>query len=363
LIYAAAGTDLLAYRRSDGSLAWQVQMLDKLNYGNSALLVTAVRVITNNADQSIQAYNADNGSPMWSMRLTGYDRSLRLIGNSLAVIDYIDTDYHYGLIFLDLLTGERQNVIVPTCTIHDNISTIDTDSGLVYDPQADALFVVFDTPYGCVQRIDLATGEVVWNNAGSESFTFVPDGFQFLQTDSTLYFSDGDTLRAVDKATGETKVFSPDPDYEILPLAITGNSLIVRARRTRGTEKFELWGLDITSGKSVWRLDLQGARPIDPPDEMAGLVDKTDWGWTWNLTSAGLSVIKFQGEPNQITLETFNPANGTSLGSQTFPLKNVSGDFYSIPTIISRQDNLIYISVESNIYLLDVNAGKLKRVY
>jgi len=52
LIYAANATDLLAYHKSDGSLAWQAQMPDKLNYGAATLLVTAGRVITNNADQT-----------------------------------------------------------------------------------------------------------------------------------------------------------------------------------------------------------------------------------------------------------------------------------------------------------------------
>ncbi len=73
---------LLAYRKSDGSLAWQAQMPDKLNYGNSTLLVTAGVVITTNADQSIQAYDAASGAQVWNKRLTGYDRTLRLMGNS-----------------------------------------------------------------------------------------------------------------------------------------------------------------------------------------------------------------------------------------------------------------------------------------
>jgi len=37
-------TDLLAYHKNDGSLAWQAQMSDKLNYGADTLLVTAGRV-------------------------------------------------------------------------------------------------------------------------------------------------------------------------------------------------------------------------------------------------------------------------------------------------------------------------------
>jgi ribosomal protein L7/L12 len=363
LIYAASGTDLQAYRRSNGSLAWQALMTDKLNYSDFALLVTAVRVITNNADQSIQAYNANNGSPAWSLRLNGYDRSLRLINNSLAVIDYIDSDYHYGLIFLDLLTGNRLNAIIPVCTYNDYDMTMDLDSGLVYDRTAGALFIVYDSPYSCIQRINLATGKADWTNANSDSFNFSPDGFQYLQSDTSLYFSSGNELQVVNKATGEMQSWSPNPDYEVLPLAVTGDTLIARARRTRGTEKFELWGLDIASGNLAWQVDMQGAKPIEPPDEMAGLVDKTDWGWTWKLTPAGLSVITFQGDPNQILLQTYKVADGTNVDSQTLPLKNVTGTFYGIPALIGWQGNIAYMSLESNIYSLDLNTGKLKQVY
>jgi len=92
-------------------------------------------------------------------------------------------------------------------------------------------------------------------------------------------------------------------------------------------------------------------------------VDKTDWGWTWKLTSAGLSVITFQGEPNQILLETYKVADGTSVASQTLPLKNVTGDFYGIPAVIGWQGDIAYLSLENNIYSLDLNTGKLKRLY
>ena len=137
----------------------------------------------------------------------------------------------------------------------------------------------------------------------------------------------------------------------------------MRARRTRGTEKFELWGVNAASGESAWQMDMQGASPIDPPNEMSGLVDNNDFGWTWKLAPTGLVVITFRGEPNQLTLETFNPADGTSLGKQTVPLKTISGDFYSIPAVIGWQGNLLYLDIESNIYSLDVSTGHLKIVY
>ncbi len=363
LIYAANSTDLLAYRRSDGSLAWQAKMTDKLNYGGSALLVTPVRVVTSNADQTIQAYNADNGSPAWNKRLSGYDRDLHQIGGSLMVVDYVGEDYTYGLIFLDLLTGDQQNAILPTCTYNDYDSNIDPDSGFVFDSGENALYLIYDSSYGCIQKIDPSSGDVIWSTAGEDSFSFVPDGFHYLLTGSTLYFSTDKGLLAVDKSSGELKVLSSNPDYDLLPLSVSGDNLIVRARRTRGTEKFELWGINASSGESAWKIDLQTAKPIDPPNDMAGLVDKTDWGFTWALTPTGLAVIQFRGEPNQLSLETFSLANGTSLGSQTLPLKNISGDFYDIPAVIGSQGSLLYLNIDQTIYSLDLASAKLKRIY
>lgn len=339
-------------------------MPDKLNDGDSTLLVSAGRVITDNADQTVQAYDATTGSLVWSKRLAGYDRTLRLMGNSLVVMDYTDKDNNYGLVFLDPVSGEQQHVITPTCT-HDDYSynALDTDSGLAYDQAGNALYVVPDASYACMMRIDLASGQTTWQVTGDESFSFVPNGFQFLMTDSTLYFSSDNDLLAMDKATGTTKVLLTNPDYESLPPAMSGDNLIVRARRTRGTERFELWGVNAASGDQVWQKIMQGAEPLDPPDVLVGLVDDTDWGYTWKLVPGGLVLITFQGKPNQVMLETVNPADGTSLGRQTIALKNVSGDFYSIPTMISRQDNILYFSLETNIYSLDLTAGKLKRVY
>ncbi len=285
------------------------------------------------------------------------------MGNSLVVIDYIDNDYHYGLVFLDPATGDQKNVITPTCTYNDYTSNIDADTGLVYDQAENALFLVYDSSYGCVQRLDLASGQTSWSASSKDSFNFSPDGFQYLMTDSSLYFSNANDLLAVDKSAGTMKVLLTNPDYNLLPLAMAGDKLIVRARRTRGTERFEMWGVDAASGSLAWRLDMQGASPIDPPNEMSGLIDDTGSGWTWRLVTGGLVLIKFQAKPNQLMLETFNPADGTSQGKQTIALNKVSGDFYSIPTVIGWQGNVVYLSLESNIYALDVTTGKLKLVY
>ncbi len=361
LVYAANGTTLLAYQKSDGSLAWQTQMPDKLNYGNVTLLVTAGRVITLNNDQSLQAYDAATGSLVWNRRLAGYDNTLRLMGGSLVVMDYTTSDsYTYSLFFLNPLDGSEQRVLTPTCQPDQYSSaTLDTESGLLYVEAENALFLVYDSYKGCVQRLDFATGQMAWQTVTEDSYSFSPYGFNSLTTNTTFYFSNDNQLLAVDKNTGAVQILLANEDYELIPMAVSGDTLLVRARRTRGTERFELWGVNANTGKQSWTMDLQGAAPIDPPNELSGLVDNTDTGWTWRLVPAGLLLIKFQAAPNQMVLDTINPADGTILSEQTIPLTQVTGDFYSVPTVIGWQDNIVYLTVDTKIYALDVTTGKV----
>jgi outer membrane protein assembly factor BamB/ribosomal protein L7/L12 len=363
-VYVANGTALLAYRKSDGSLAWQALMPDKLNYGRANLLIADGRVLTLNADQSLQAYDPATGSLVWSRRLAGYDRTLRLMGDSLVAIDYLDASYTYSLVFLDPADGSEQRILTPSCQVDQYSSvTLDPDSGLLYVEAENALYLVYDSPYGCVQRLDFSLGQMTWQAVPEEGFNFPSDGFTSLMSDASFYFSSGDQLLVVDKSTATLQALLVNEDYAFIPLAVTGDTLVVRARRTRGTERFELWGVNLTTGAPLWQLDLQGAGPVDPPDEMSGLIDETNSGWTWRLTPVGLILVTFQANPNQLILATINPSDGSRANERTIPLKNVTGDFYSIPTIIGWQGDLLYLSVDSNILALDVATGELRLNY
>jgi len=364
LLYVANGTALLALRKSDGSLAWQAQMPDKLNYGDTTLLMTDGRVLTLNVDQSLQAYDAATGSLVWSRRLVGYDRTLRLMGGSLVVLDYIADSYDYSLFFLNPADGSQHRLLTPTCQVDQYSSaTVDIDSGLLYVGTENALYLIYDTSFGCVQRIDFTTGKIVWQTLAEDSFSFSPDGFNPLIADTAFYFNNGSQLLAVDKFNGTVQSLLANEDYDFVPLAMSDDTLLVRARRTRGSERFELWGLNPGSGEQLWQIDLQGAAPIDPPNEMVGLVDGTDTGWTWRLVPVGLILIKFQADPNQLVLDAINPTDGTLLSERSTALKQVTGDYYSAPKVIGWQDNLVYLSLDSKIYALDITTGEILFYY
>ena len=360
LIYVANGPALLAYSQTDGSLAWQSQMPDRLNYGDNDLLVVDGRVITLNADQSLQAYEAATGTLEWSRRLAGYDRNLRMMGGSLVVIDTTDDTYTYSMFFLDPVDGREQRRFTPACQVDEySSSTMDPDSGLLYNQAENALYLVYDSSYGCIQRLDFTSGQVTWQTSVEESYSFSPYGFHGLMTESGIIFSNSNQLVMANKSNGEAGILIENEDYEFLPLGTAGDTLVVRARRTRGTERFEIWGLNPSTGGTLWQIDLQGASPIDPPDEMAGLVDDTDPGFTWRLTPAGLILVKFQANPSQLVLDTIDPLNGLLVNEQVTPLKMVSNEDYSIPKVIGWQEQVVYLNLDSNILALDISSGEV----
>jgi len=192
-----------------------------------------------------------------------------------------------------------------------------------------------------------------------DGFSFSPYGFNSLMTDAEIYLQNDGQLLSIDKATGTVKTLLTDEDYQFVPLAVSGNTLLVRAMRTRGTERFELWGVDPATGKQDWTLELENSTPIDPPEELIGLIDSDESGWSWHLGPSGLLLLEFQAEPNQLVLTLINPSDGTSQSEQTIEMKKVTGDFFSAPTIIGWWGEVVYFILDTNIYALDTTTGEI----
>jgi ribosomal protein L7/L12/outer membrane protein assembly factor BamB len=356
LVIVAAEEHLLAYQVEDGSIAWQATMPDKLQYGDANLLVMGERVLTLNLDQSVQAYDATTGALAWHRRLRGYERDLRDLGGWLVLFDQVGEDYNYSLFFLDPADGSERRVLTPTCQVSEYSSeTLDPDAGLFLAADENALYLVYDSSQGCIQRVDLATEAVTWQTLDDDWYRFSSDGFIGLITENQLIYSNAGQLLAVERTTGQLQVLLEEEDYEFLPLAVSGDALILRARWTRGTERFEVRSL----GGIPWQVDLGDTRPIDPPDEMTGLVDDGESGYTWHLVGGQLVLIQFQAKPNQLLIQHFNLLDGTSAGEEVIALKSVSGDFYSTPTVIGWQDDLIFFKLESKIYCVNVTTGEV----
>jgi outer membrane protein assembly factor BamB/ribosomal protein L7/L12/DNA-directed RNA polymerase subunit RPC12/RpoP len=361
MLYVAVASNLLAYHMSDGSLAWQTVMPDNLAYGKPTLLVTGGRVITDNADETIQAYDANSGQLVWDQQLGTSENSLRLIGNTLVEMVENSDNNDIALDFIDPVSGAINSTFAPTCTSDGMEYNLDAEGQFIAIPGEQALLMILSQ--GCIEKLDLSSLQVTWTATYSDWLTPLSDGLPTLLTDSTFYYGNEGDLLAVDLASGEMKTLVSNKNYDLLPLTVMGDTLIVRAKRTTGTERFEIWGVDVSSGAQLWQMDEQNSDPIDPPDEMAGLIDKTDWGWTWSQSGEDFALLTFKGEPDQAVLETFDPKDGSSKGQQTMDLSKVFGDFYSPPTVIGRQGSVLYLNADGAIYAVDLTSGTAKFIY
>lgn len=363
-IYAVVEAELLAFALTDGSLAWKIALPDKLDAGDDNLIIQDGMVIVMTMDRSIQAYEAATGKEIWSRPLLGHARGLRIVGKWLALLDYPAGGHDFYIFLLDPEDGSEERVIVPFCTSDSSWEeTLGNDSGIIYDDPASAVYLFFGSSFGCIQRYDLGNGQLTWETHSKDSFGYSFYGFNSIQTLDTIYFGNDSRLYSLDKQSGALTTLVQDETYALVPLALDDATILTLARRVKGSERFELWGLDSASGGRTWQLIPENANPIDPPYKMSGLIDKDESGWTWQLTPAGLLLIQFQAEPNQLALITYDPADGSKLDEKTVPMKDVTGDFYSVPAVIAWRDGEVYFNLDGKLYILDFVSRKLLMKY
>jgi outer membrane protein assembly factor BamB len=364
LVFVANQDNLLALCKEDGSQVWQIKMPDKLYYGSSSLILKNDHLLAITQDRSLQAYNTQTGEQAWSRQLLGYDRDIRSMGSGVAILDYSTESSIYSLFLLDPATGNEILKITPSCQAPNSLENdLDPDSGILYDESTNSLLLIYGSFDGCIQRFDLQTGQLIWQYTQDDAFAYFMSGFYPAITESGIYFNSEDSLYTLDKQNGSVQLLLNNPDYEMTPLMLSGANLIVRARRTRGSERFELWGVNAASGARQWQLTLENSSPLDPPNEMVGLITSDGYGWTFHSLATGFLLLNFQAEPNQLVLKSINPADGTVLAENTLALRSVSGDFYSAPEVVGWRGNLLYFLLETQVYVLDVSTLKIVMQY
>ena len=360
LVFYASEDQLIAIKQADGSPAWRVQMPDKLNYGEESMVLIGERLLVLTLDRSISAYNAATGERVWKRVLSGYEQTIRMMGNRVVVVDYPEGSTNFSLFVINTTDGSLMHEISPVCQQGESMEDdINPDSGITYDAEIGKLTLIYGSFNGCIQRFDLQSGLLDWQYFQNEAFSYSMQGYNPLITQTTLFFADEHRLYAVDKQTGSVRTLLEDPDYELVPLMLSDENLLVRVRRTRGSERFELWGLNKDTGARLWEIVLEKSSPIDPPNEMIGLIDGSEQGWSWHPVDDGFLLLDFEAEPNQLVITKVNTADGNHSSEITIPLKSVSGDFYSVPEIIGWRGPLMYLSLDSDLYIVDTSNGKI----
>lgn len=349
-VYVADQTSLLALRRSDGSLAWQVQLSDTIqNICRDCLQVFDSAVVALTQDGVLSSFAVQTGEQLWSLRLKGTPRQLLAIGDQVAVLDLVDSERPGEGATLNLfnpLDGSLLRSIEPICPDPDQFFP-DTRIG-IYDPifinpTDQSLFLIFGTINNCAQRIEPASAELVWRTSITDDLPILRDDDPLLFSAEATYLASGGTLLAFANSDGSLSQVISSSDYELAPLALRDGVLLVEAQRTRGSRRVELWGIDLASGTQRWQYQLQAADRIVEP---SGFGD-----WAVYPGPTGFAVIQQLADPDRVQVTILNIQDGSVASENQLP----STSFGRIDGILA-DERVAWISYDV-LYVLDLQSG------
>lgn len=323
-VYFTVKTKLYAFNRMDGKTVWQTTLPDEVtNICEDCLRVTGQRVIALTADGTLQAYDAQTGQPVWNVKLNEQPRQLLILGGNPAVKD--DRDEHISLFVYNALDGALLHTIQPQCV--NNFSQDDPQEPYIYDPMwpaADGQSVIFGfgtyDPY-CVQQWNGVTGTMAWEALiTDESGSAIRPEDEILVTDSGLYLPAYQELWFVNTTDGTYQRLLRNEDYDLTPLGVVQDTLIVNAYRRVGTARNEIWALG-PDGTVKWSFV---PTTEDRMDNLQSEVAYQEGLWTPIVGEDAVYILTAYSEPKRIGFEKINLQDGTSGGQK---ILNIPSDF------------------------------------
>lgn len=363
VVVVADKTRLIGLDRVMGSTLWEATLPDQLA-GPCANCLTVIgqRIVAVTNDGQLTGYDVKTGRKVWSQRLSALNR-LMLLGEQLLVLERTNKDpYAVQATVLDV-DGKTQGQFAIQCVQQGQSRPIVgyTYEGYAVDAASKSLYAWYGSPNSCLQKYDLATGKLTWS-APTKARSTQHDDAAMLVADGRV-FAGGSTTLVTGDGAGKVTELMTDPDYDLRPYAAQGDTLVIRAQRTRGTRRWELWGVDIATGSRQWQVifDKDGG-PMREPDRASGLLskDRDDEIWSANLTPGGLAIVRVSAKPSlQATVEVVGLKDGVSAGRKALPLKTGSL-LVSIPTEIEWRGDTAWLLIDNTVYAINTKSAAVE---
>jgi hypothetical protein len=343
-VYYLAGERLLAFDQKDGSIAWEASLSDLIsNSCEHCIQKVKECLIVLTVDYVLQGIDASSGELAWSVRLndsiTAYE-GFSVAGGRVVIPDRTEPRGSDKAVHVfDPDNGSLIRKIAPTCPEMDyrpwfTEMFIDHSSGdgkviFLYDCRAD--------PF--VQSWDLDSGEMVWQQPLPEDADTSVDSF--LLGRDTLYLDVREGRLKISLSTGQARHLpEPDPDYEFTLLEEHEDILIGKARRTRGSERHELWGLTGVAER-IWSHEME-------TDTLLG-VDSGSADWAYRFTPDGIILIQVLDDPEKhISVVMLNPQNGQVIQQTETAIEGGSLDG------VAWDSDTAYVTVWGDLYAIDL---------
>jgi len=368
-VFAVIDDNLYAYRRADGSLDWRASLSDKLPFCDEPGCLAAVdgKVIALAADGVVQAFDpAGEGRELWRATLENTPRQVFVVGDQAAILDR-DSDNNGLLRVFNAQSGEETEVRL-SCAGGGSPQDLDDSPTIHIDAETGDPVIFFGTYQLCAARLDAVTLQPVWeldlgDTISRRSFGF--GGGTLL--DEGVYVGLTDTgLVLINTDAGELIATADFEDVELMPVFVRDGHVIIRAKTTRGTAKFELWSLAVTTGEREWSYVIGEAEPIDPPDASGSAAWDGDRRFSIATVGDDLAVTVFSvSDETGLTAEIsrLNLASGTSNADNRLEL--IKPDFVTsyVLSVVDRSNGRIALAETSKIYWIDLENGALANAW
>ncbi|MBI2704833.1 MAG: PQQ-binding-like beta-propeller repeat protein, partial [Actinobacteria bacterium] len=223
------GTNVLAYRVDNGTLAWQAPISDQVSAGScdSCLFFAGDRVIVKSTDYTFHAIDPATGAVAWSRKAVTPSAWAAPFGDKVMLLD--DNAEHGGQVVLIKPDGSEETVVQPVCPADTKgfDAGLDTTAVVFPLPNENAAVFGYGSPYSCWQRIDFSTSQPAWTAK-------IPQGSSTPRRDDSFVVSQGakaavvtgGTVAALDLATGDYKPLPKVADTKLYPLGIRENVVV-----------------------------------------------------------------------------------------------------------------------------------------
>lgn len=361
-VYVPDKERVVAFKVSDGTLAWQANLSDEGPTSCAeCFLLAGTQLVVKAKDNSITSFHTADGKVGWSKPAGRTSAKTQPYGDKVLLLD--DDEKHNGFLVLVDADGAESAKTQPTCQVSSITETFSTSSAIIAIPDQNALVVGFGSPYPCWQRLDMTTGTTTWAKTYKDDDTVddlgTQSGLARVVEGSRAVLSNGDVVAALALETGEFTPLPATPNLRRVPVALGETRVILRTKTGSGTAKYGFQAVDLASGAVAWEVPLGTAEPADPPEAETIFLSKGDSRFTANLDGGTFRILVFDHDSRDFRFDNVTVATGAEAKS-TVP-SNISG---SLPHFVSGGWVGPQAVVQSDTYSLVVtNAATAKIEY
>jgi len=354
-VYFSWPGHVTAYNRGLGTVIWEAALSDEIQHnicpGCFQLFGDAIATLS--VDGTLEVWDAATGGSRWQRSLVETPRQIVNLGGNPAVLDRVGEEIELQV--FDLIDGEVREQLplgCPNPSFPGTRDAVGPYDPLLAAPDGSSLFYIGGFFGACAQRWDVAPATLAWETAFSRQPGLHLELEELVLTDASVLFAVGGALFSADRGSGEVRTLLEVEDHELFPIGAADGVLTVRAKKTRGTSTWELWGVDTERGNVKWTFAPEAADLFDLPSHPLD----SDGAWIAGLTGGGLTVAQLYDEPGRLVLQTIPLQSGTASAPITVDLPG-TGALWT--RVLGWRGNELRLLVDTTMRVIDVTSGNV----